>query len=248
MLVEPTSGNTGIALAFVCAAARLPADPDHAGEHVDRAPQDADAARRRDRADAGGQGHAGRDRPRRGDGGRTLPDALHAAAVRQSRPTRRSTAAPPPRKSGATPAARSMSSSAASAPAARSPACGEVLKARKPALRMVAVEPEDSPVLSGGTPGPHKIQGIGAGFVPAILDTALIDEVISIGNETAFARRAEAARLEGRAGRHLVRRGAGRGARGRRAAGDGGQDDRRDPARSSPSAICRRRCSRAGVD
>ncbi|MDH3231139.1 MAG: cysteine synthase A, partial [Alphaproteobacteria bacterium] len=60
--------------------------------------------------------------------------------------------------------------------------CGEVFKARNPDIRIVAVEPEDSPVLSGGEPGPHKIQGIGAGFVPTILKTELIDETISIAN------------------------------------------------------------------
>jgi cysteine synthase A len=75
--------------------------------------------------------------------------------------------------------------------------CAEVLKARKPGFRMVAVEPEDSPVLSGGLPGPHKIQGIGAGFVPAVLDTRLIDEVIKIANETAFVIARLVARLEG---------------------------------------------------
>ena len=74
---------------------------------------------------------------------------------------------------------------------------GSVLKPRKPGLRMVAVEPEDSAVLSGGPPGPHKIQGIGAGFVPAILDTGLIDEVVRIANETAFRTAREAARVEG---------------------------------------------------
>ena len=73
----------------------------------------------------------------------------------------------------------------------------EVLKPRLPSLRMVAVEPEDSPVLSGGVPGPHKIQGIGAGFVPGVLNTGLIDEVLKIGNETAFAMARKAARLEG---------------------------------------------------
>jgi cysteine synthase A len=74
---------------------------------------------------------------------------------------------------------------------------GEVLKARKPSVRMVAVEPEDSAVLSGGAPGPHKIQGIGAGFVPAILDRSVIDEIVVVGNQTAFDTARLVARLEG---------------------------------------------------
>lgn len=74
---------------------------------------------------------------------------------------------------------------------------GEVLKARKPDLRMIAVEPEASPVLSGGAPGPHKIQGIGAGFVPSILDRDLIDEVIQVGNDESFAWARRSAREEG---------------------------------------------------
>lgn len=73
----------------------------------------------------------------------------------------------------------------------------QVLKSRKPAIKMIAVEPEDSPVLSGGKPGPHKIQGIGAGFVPDVLGRELIDEVITVGNETAFATARKAAKLEG---------------------------------------------------
>ena len=73
----------------------------------------------------------------------------------------------------------------------------QVLKPRRPSLRIVAIEPEDSPVLSGGQPGPHKIQGIGAGFVPSILDRALIDEVITVGNQTAFDTARLVARLEG---------------------------------------------------
>ena len=72
-----------------------------------------------------------------------------------------------------------------------------VLKARRPGLHVVAVEPEDSPVLSGGRPGAHKIQGIGAGFVPSVLDRAVVDEVLRIGNETSFQMAREAARLEG---------------------------------------------------
>jgi cysteine synthase A len=74
---------------------------------------------------------------------------------------------------------------------------GQVLKPRKPSVRIIALEPEDSPVLSGGQPGPHPIQGIGAGFVPTILDRSVIDEVITIGNETAFEMARKVARLEG---------------------------------------------------
>jgi len=74
---------------------------------------------------------------------------------------------------------------------------GQVLKAKKPSIRMVALEPEDSPVLSGGQPGPHKIQGIGAGFVPAILDRSIIDEIVTISNETAFETARKVARQEG---------------------------------------------------
>jgi cysteine synthase A len=74
---------------------------------------------------------------------------------------------------------------------------GEALKPRRPSLKVIAVEPEDSPVLSGGKPGLHKIQGIGAGFVPPILDTAIIDEVIKIGNQTSFDTARQLARIEG---------------------------------------------------
>jgi cysteine synthase A len=74
---------------------------------------------------------------------------------------------------------------------------GQVLKPRKPDLYVVAVEPADSPVLSGGEPGPHKIQGIGAGFVPGVLDTSVYDEVVTATNEEAFTYARLAARLEG---------------------------------------------------
>jgi cysteine synthase A len=74
---------------------------------------------------------------------------------------------------------------------------GGVLKSKNPALKIVAVEPADSPVLSGGQPGPHKIQGIGAGFVPPILDTSLIDEIVKISNDLAVSTARELARTEG---------------------------------------------------
>jgi cysteine synthase len=74
---------------------------------------------------------------------------------------------------------------------------GHVLKSRNPDLRIVAVEPEASPVLSGGQAGPHKIQGIGAGFAPKILDTSIYDEVITVSNDDAFANARLVARLEG---------------------------------------------------
>jgi len=74
---------------------------------------------------------------------------------------------------------------------------GKYLKKQNPKLHIVAVEPEDSPVLSGGDPGPHKIQGIGAGFAPAILDTRVYDEVVRVSNDDAFAMAREVATLEG---------------------------------------------------
>ena len=74
---------------------------------------------------------------------------------------------------------------------------GQVIKKRKPSLHVVAVEPEGSPVLSGGQPGPHKIQGIGAGFAPRILDTSVYDEVVTVSNDDSIANARLVARLEG---------------------------------------------------
>ena len=74
---------------------------------------------------------------------------------------------------------------------------GQVLKARKPGVKIIAVEPEESPVLSGGQPGPHKIQGIGAGFAPAVLDRGVIDEIVTVNSETALQTARQVARLEG---------------------------------------------------
>ncbi|MCC0035113.1 MAG: cysteine synthase A [Hoeflea sp.] len=74
---------------------------------------------------------------------------------------------------------------------------GQVLKAKKPGLKVVAVEPADSPVLSGGNPGPHKIQGIGAGFAPGVLDTGIYDEIEKVTNDEAFDMARRVAKLEG---------------------------------------------------
>lgn len=74
---------------------------------------------------------------------------------------------------------------------------GEVLKAKKPGVRVIAVEPADSPVLSGGNPGPHKIQGIGAGFVPDVLNRSIINEIFKVKNEEAFAAARKLAAAEG---------------------------------------------------
>ncbi len=74
---------------------------------------------------------------------------------------------------------------------------GSVLKQKNPNIKIIAVEPEDSPIISGGNPGPHKIQGIGANFIPGNLNRDLIDEVLTIGNETAFETARAVAREEG---------------------------------------------------
>lgn len=74
---------------------------------------------------------------------------------------------------------------------------GQVLKSRKSSIKVIAVEPADSPVLSGGSPGPHKIQGIGAGFAPEVLDTSVYDEVVTVTNDEAFENARLVARIEG---------------------------------------------------
>ena len=73
----------------------------------------------------------------------------------------------------------------------------QVIKARKPSFKLVAVEPANSPVLSGGEKGPHKIQGIGAGFIPEVLEQSLIDDVVTVTNDAAFETARSAAKLEG---------------------------------------------------
>jgi len=103
----------------------------------------------------------------------------------------------------------------------------EVIKQRKPDFKAIAVEPKDSPVLSGGKPGLHKIQGIGAGFIPDVLATDLVDEVIQVSNEDAGEMARRLAKEEGEGGRHprrnLLRCGGGGGIAGRREAGEQGE-------------------------
>ena len=194
--------------------ARLRADPDPARGDEPRAGEAAARLRRRGPRDAlaGRDGRGGRRSPRRSS------RAAQGASCRSSSPTRptpRSTAAPPPRRSGATSTARSTPSSPGSAPAARSPASAQVLKERGPDALVVAVEPASSPVLSGGPPGPHKIQGIGAGFVPEVLDRSVIDEIIAVDDEDGAGDGPRLPRSARAAGRDLRRRHVPRRARGR---------------------------------
>ena len=195
LLVEPTSGNTGIALAFVCAAKgyRL----------VLTMPESMSVERRRMLKLLGAQLEL--TPAERGMRGaieaaericRENPDALMLQQFENpANPEihRRTTAEEIWRDTGH----RLDVIVAGVGTGGTITGCGQVLKPRLPSLRLVAVEPEDSPVLSGGRPGSHKIQGIGAGFVPAVLDMSLIDEVVRIGNETAFQTARRTAALEG---------------------------------------------------
>ena len=195
VLIEPTSGNTGIALAFVAAARgyRL----------ILVMPDSMSIERRKMLALLGAelvltpaaQGMTGAVK-RAAELAREINNAVIPQQFRIRR-TPTSTAAPPRRKSGTTPMAASTSSSPASAPAAPSRASARCSRHASPRSKIVAVEPEDSPLLSQGRAGPHKIQGIGANFVPDILDRAVIDEVLTVGNQTAFDTARALARYEG---------------------------------------------------
>ncbi len=195
VIVEPTSGNTGIALAFVCAAKGY--------KLILTMPESMSVERRKMLEFLGAELHL---TPASGgmNGAITaalalvdeLPDALILQQFENP-------ANPDIHRD--TTAEEIWTDTAGAVDLIVSPVgtggtltgIGAVLKKRKPGLRMVAVEPEDSAVLSGSPPGPHAIQGIGAGFKPAILDISLIDEVMTIANETAFETARQAARREG---------------------------------------------------
>ena len=195
VIVEPTSGNTGIALAFVCAAKgyRL----------ILTMPESMSLERRKMLKMLGAeleltpasQGMAGALRAAE----RILAEQPNAIVLQQfenpANPAvhKRTTAEEIWRDTGG----RLDAIVAGVGTGGTITGCAQALRGRNADIRFIAVEPEDSAVLSGGKPGPHKIQGIGAGFVPGNLDRSLVDEVIRIGNENAFATARRAAALEG---------------------------------------------------
>ena len=184
-LVEPTSGNTGIALAMVAAAR---------GYRLILTMPETFSIERRNllraygaagRPDARSRGHARRHRQGRG-AARRRPRQLHAPAVREPGQPRRPPAHDRRGDLARHRRRRRRPSWPAWARAARSPAWARCSRSASPAIKVYAVEPAESAVLSGGQPGPHRIQGIGAGFVPEVLDTAVYDEVVQVPGDKAM--------------------------------------------------------------
>jgi len=195
VLVEPTSGNTGIALAFVCAAKGyrlILTMPDSMSIERRKMLQLLGAELELTPAAQGMRGAIAKAEEIIG----SLPDAFMPQQFKNpANPEihRRTTAEEIWNDTGG--AVDVIISGVGTGGTLTG--VGSVLKPRKPGLKMIAVEPEDSAVLSGRPPGSHRIQGIGAGFIPEILETSLIDEIIRIGNEAAFEVARKAARLEG---------------------------------------------------
>lgn len=195
VIVEPTSGNTGIALAFVCAARGyrlILAMPESMSQERRKMLQLLGAELELTPAPKGMRGAIARIEE-------ILADLPNAISLRQfdnpANPEihRRTTA----EEIWAGTAGKVDGVVCGVGTGGTLTGVGSVLKPRKPDLKMIAVEPEDSAILSGGEPGPHAIQGIGAGFVPGNLDRSLIDDVVTIANETALETARQAAKLEG---------------------------------------------------
>lgn len=195
VLVEPTSGNTGIALAFVAAARGY--------EMILVMPESMSIERRKILAHLGAKleltpaaGGMGAAIARAKEIAESLPDAVIPGQFdNPANPLvhERTTAEEIWKDTGG----NVDIIIAGVGTGGTITGVGHVLKQRIPHLKIIAVEPEASPVLSGGQKGPHKIQGIGAGFVPAVLDTKVIDEVVTVSNDIAFETSRRLAKIEG---------------------------------------------------
>jgi cysteine synthase len=194
VIVEPTSGNTGIALAMVCAARGY--------ELVLTLPEGMSRERTRLLRAYGAEVH---ETPSLGGMGESIELARRIVAERRAfMPQQFSNPANPEihRRTTAEEIWADLDGEVDAlvcgvGTGGTITGVGQVLKERRAGVRVVAVEPATSAVLSGGAPGPHKIQGIGAGFVPEVLDRAVIDEVVAVGDEEALDTAREAARREG---------------------------------------------------
>jgi len=193
--IEPTSGNTGHCACLCRGFARLSAEAGDARVDVDRTAEGACLFGCRDRADSGVSGHEGSDRDREDLWKSTPNSAMPQQFKNLANPDihRRTTAEEIWNDTGG----NIDSFVAGVGTGGTITGAGRVLKPRRPQLQVVAVEPEESLVLSGGQHSPHKIRGIGAGFVPDILDRSVIDEIVKINSQTAIETSRALARNEG---------------------------------------------------
>ncbi len=195
LIIEPTSGNTGIALAFVAAAK---------GYRLLLTMPDTFSIERRNLLKALGAELVLTPGSEGMRGAITKAEELHAANTNSFMPQQFKNPANPEihRKTTAEEIWKDTNGNvdvfvSGVGTGGTITGVGEVLRQRKPGVKIIAVEPDDSPVLSGGIPGPHKIQGIGAGFVPDVLNRSVIDEIIRVKNDEAFTTSRQLARTEG---------------------------------------------------
>ena len=195
LIIEPTSGNTGIALAFVCAAK---------GYQLVLTMPETMSVERRTLLRMLGAELVLTPGPEGMPGAIRRAEQMHKDTANSHMPNQFSNPANPEihRRTTAEEiwsdtAGRVDAIVAGVGTGGTLTGIGEVIKSRNPNFKCVAVEPEDSPVISGGKPGPHKIQGIGAGFIPANLNTKIVDEVIKVSNNDAFVTARRLAKEEG---------------------------------------------------